>query len=228
MKNSIYLKRIIIIIIFLFFFVFSFFLKVNSNYYKEYTKNYNTKYAVLLSKIKEKYPLVTSQEISSIINEENIEDLSKYGIDIEDESIIIENDKLNNKRTIIEISTITIFCILIIVVVYYFNKKKNKDIYNIANMIEEVCNGNYTLDFESKNEDELSKLKDSLYKITLKLKEERDISLNDKKLLKENLENISHQLKTPLTVISISIDNILDNEKITEKKKKELLIGIRK
>ena len=100
--------------------------------------------------------------------------------------------------------------------------------YDISKMIEQVSYGNYLMDLDLKGEDELSILKDNLYKITLKLKEEVNNSLKDKVSLKENLENISHQLKTPLTAISISIDNILDSEKITDAKRKEFLIDIRK
>ena len=98
----------------------------------------------------------------------------------------------------------------------------------IFNMIEEVSNGKYTLDFENKSEDELSILRDNLYKITLKLKEEANNSIKDKISIKENLENISHQLKTPLTAINICLDNVLDNPSIKDEKRNEFLIDIKK
>ena len=43
------------------------------------------------------------------------------------------------------------------------------------------------------------------------LKENADNSLKDKINLKNSLQDISHQLKTPLTSINIMLDNVIDN-----------------
>ena len=65
------------------------------------------------------------------------------------------------------------FLITIVVIIYLYNRRKNKDMYDISKMIEQVSYGKYSLDLDLKGEDELSILKDNLYKITLKLKEEK-------------------------------------------------------
>ena len=44
------------------------------------------------------------------------------------------------------------------------------------------------------------------------LKEESEISKKDKDNLKMSVEDISHQLKTPLTSITIMLDNLKDKE----------------
>ncbi len=44
----------------------------------------------------------------------------------------------------------------------------------------------------------------------IKLKESAENSLQDKKNLKKSLEDISHQIKTPLTSILIMLDNLID------------------
>lgn len=44
------------------------------------------------------------------------------------------------------------------------------------------------------------------------LKEVAENSKKDKANLKDSLSDISHQLKTPLTSITIMLDNILDNK----------------
>ena len=50
-----------------------------------------------------------------------------------------------------------------------------------------------------------------LYKTTIKLKEMALNSREDKLNLKKSLEDISHQLKTPLTSILIILDNLIDD-----------------
>lgn len=64
---------------------------------------------------------------------------------------------------------------------------------------------------EELSEDKLSLLKQEIYKTTVMLKENADNSLNDKIYLKNALQNISHQIKTPLTSIHILLDNIIDD-----------------
>ena len=47
--------------------------------------------------------------------------------------------------------------------------------------------------------------------MTIMLKEQAETSLNNQKALQTSLEDISHQLKTPLTSICIMLDNIQEN-----------------
>ena len=48
--------------------------------------------------------------------------------------------------------------------------------------------------------------------------------MKDKLIIKTYLEDISHQLKTPLTVINISLDNLIDNPNMDEKNRNEFKI----
>lgn len=61
------------------------------------------------------------------------------------------------------------------------------------------------------SEDELSILKNEIYKTTIMLKEQAENSTKDKINLKNSLSDISHQLKTPLTSIMIMLDNLIEN-----------------
>ena len=228
MENKVVLKKTFLVLLISFLLFIILFLSIDKKYYDKYTYNYNQKVSSIVYKLKEKYPDITNEEISFILNSDEQSKLSDYGIEIEIESVSIENDKIKEDKKLAQISLVVVFLITIVVIIYLYNRRKNKDMYDISRMIEQVSCGKYSLDLDLKGEDELSILKDNLYKITLKLKEEANNSLKDKISLKENLENISHQLKTPLTAISISLDNILDSEKITDAKRKEFLIDIKK
>ena len=198
---------------------------LNRYEYKTYAKNYNDKINSIISSIKNKYPDIEESDIIEIINsEENSEDiLNKYGIDS-----ITKNDKVNNKITIISLIIIITFDSLIILIFYLYDKNKSKKIKEITKMISKINNRQFDIDINDFNEGELSILKNEISKTTIMLRQVADNSVKDKLNLKDSLGDISHQLKTPLTSITIMIDNILDNPDMDEKTRKKFLINIKR
>ena len=187
---------------------------INYIQYRNYTKNVNIVINEIVNNIQEQYPDVDINKIISMLNDENVSKenvLSQYGIDISKDSAILTNDLLYRNNVIMNISIILIFSIIIIIVFVLYNKRQKSKIKEITNYIEQINNKNYALDIQDNNEDELSVLKNELYKITVMLKEQAENSAKDKINLKNSLEDISHQLKTPLTSITIMLDNILDS-----------------
>ena len=62
----------------------------------------------------------------------------------------------------------------------------------------------------------------------INLKEVSEYNKSQRKELKDSLEDISHQIKTPLTSILILIDNILDNKDMDEETRIEFITDIKK
>ena len=187
---------------------------INYIQYRNYTKNVNIVINEIVNNIQEQYPDVDINKIISMLNDENVSNenvLSQYGIDISKDSAILTNDLLYRNNVIMNLSIILIFSIIIIIVFVLYNKRQKNKIKEITNYIKQINNKNYALDIQDNNEDELSVLKNELYKITVMLKEQAENSAKDKINLKNSLEDISHQLKTPLTSITIMLDNILDS-----------------
>lgn len=224
MKNKTIKKYILSFIILLIFNVSLIFI-LNRYEYKMYTKNYNDKINSIISNIKNKYPNIEESDIIEIINnEEDSEDiLSKYGIDS-----ITKNDKVNNKVRIISLIIIITFDSLIILIFYLYDKNKSKKIKEITKMISKINNRQFDIDINDFNEGELSILKNEISKTTIMLRQVADNSVKDKLNLKDSLGDISHQLKTPLTSITIMIDNILDSPDMDEKTRKKFLINIKR
>lgn len=60
-------------------------------------------------------------------------------------------------------------------------------------------------------EDGLSKLQDEIYKTVTQLRQTRDAALAAKKNYADNLSNIAHQIKTPITSISLLLQMMQEN-----------------
>lgn len=201
---------------------------INKYEYKAYTNNYNNKINIIINNIKEKYPDIKESDIIEILNTEtnNIDILDKYGIN--DNNGIIENDKFNNKITIIFLLLTILFDIIIILIFYIYDKNNSKKINEIIKVISKINNRQFDIDINDFKEGELSILKNEISKTTTMLRQVADNSIKDKINLKDSLGDISHQLKTPLTSITIMIDNILDNPDMDEKTRKKFLINIKR
>ncbi len=231
LENKVHLKKfllisIIPIIVFLIIGNIFFFYQ-----YHSYTQNYNNKIASLVNLLDKEYPDIDRNELISILNSDDkvSEDIfSRYGIDIQNESIIIENDRLFS-GFIIVYNILFIGLALSIILLYLKHEKdQNKEIKKIVKCIEEINKKNYSINIDENSEDELSILKNELYKITIMLKEDAENSKKDKLKLKDSLSDISHQLKTPLTSINIMLDNILDNPDMDSNTKEKFIQNIKR
>ena len=213
MKNKIRLKQYIISTFIVSICLFVLFLALNIYEYKTYTNNFNNKIGAIISVIKDKYPEITEKEIAEIINSDEFETndfFTKYGIDINNKSILIKNDKDFHIFLVINMSFLTITIIILLILYIRYNHRKENDIKDIIKCIEQINKKNYELQIDSISEDELSILKNEIYKTTIMLKESAENSNKDKINLKKSLEDISHQLKTPLTSILVMLDNIIE------------------
>lgn len=227
MKNKVNKKTLIFIVITSVLSLGFFGLLLNYQY-KTYTINYNKKINSIVSEVINKYPEIDESDLVGILNSESEDDLlNKYGIN-DKSSSVIENDKLFKKYLFIDLSIL--FIIIITLYVYFvINKsKRTKKINKIIELISKINRRNFDIDIEDYTEDELSILKQEVYKTSLMLRSEADNSLKDKLNLKDSLSDISHQLKTPLTSITIMIDNILDNEEMDSKTRRKFLVNIKR
>lgn len=86
----------------------------------------------------------------------------------------------------------------------YRNKMETIRIRALAEYLEQVNTGKAVI-FSTSGEDDFSKLEDEIYKTVTFLYQTKDSAVQAKNDFAENLSNIAHQIKTPITAISLSV-----------------------
>lgn len=188
----------------------------------------NKRYASMIGYISEEYE-ISENEVIAILEEPNPsygekgqEILEKYGLLQKN----MQYDEIQKKIMLLFVIIILLFSLTVFVIFYLYVMNLNGSISNISKYIHRLLNKDYSLDIIDNDEGNLSILKNEIYKITVMLKEQNEELMQDKMNLANNLADISHQLKTPLTSMLIMSD-LLGNENLSKEEQKKFLDVIR-
>lgn len=161
---------------------------LNGDYYVSIVENDNNHYANLY------YPVTENgKTISVIVYSKNFTPLYK------------SSDKF--------LSMLVVFAIFIFALISFFSYIISKNIttplIKLSDASEQISHGNFDLNFEVKSNDEIGDLAKSFNNMNKKIKSQIELIERDRDTLKELeeyrkkfLDNVTHELKTPLTIIS--------------------------
>ena len=98
------------------------------------------------------------------------------------------------------------FRLLSLFLLYYFleSRKKNR-INELIDLIENMKNQNYKIPMK---QDDFSILEDKIYKLFIEIVEAKETSTKNSERQIEYLEDIAHQIKTPITSMLFSIESL--------------------
>lgn len=121
------------------------------------------------------------------------------------------------------LSILIVFAIFIFTLIsfisYIISKNITMPLIKLRDASEQISHGNFDMDFEIKSNDEIGDLAKSFKIMDRKIKSQIEHIKNDRDTLKELeehrkkfLDNVTHELKTPLTVISGYVQVIKNSE----------------
>ena len=207
-KKYFIVNFIAILIIILFYFLISNI--INNSYEQKIIDNDS----YLIGNLLTKYPNLKEDIISSYLIKDNYE--------IGDNLIKEYNLITIKNNNIIILLYCLISALLLFIINFIYIRNIYKKIGKIDKYMNNILNDDYSINIKDYCEGDISNLKNDIYKMTIKLKEQSELLIKEKKYLEETLQDISHQIKTPLTSMYM-INDILTNES-NENIKKEFLI----
>lgn len=189
---------------------------------KRMARIYYEKIAGIVALLEEQYPEAEESEWIRILNtdeaqrsEEGEELLRRYGI-LSEDMPIAEAEQLQLRTQVIGNLIWLLAGAGILSSILLYQKRRDDKIQELTNYIWRIEQGMYQIPLEENEEEELSSLKNELYKITVMLREAADRSGKQKRALADSVSDISHQLKTPLTSCLVLLDNMAESEHMNE------------
>lgn len=113
---------------------------------------------------------------------------------------------------------LAIFCL--------YTRNQTREIRRLSDYLTTLVNGTAPLLVPANNQEgELSLLENNIYKTVRKLQTQAELMQKDKTYLADALADVSHQLKTPITSMTVMTDLLLE-EDLPAEKRLEFLKGI--
>lgn len=200
---------------------------------KSEQRQINDVIGAIIEEVVKQYPEVEETRLINIVNasktsEQGKEILKKYGINPQEVSVILALEESASKKERVNVIILLGYAITLAVVFILYMKHRDKKIDGIIEYIQEINRKNYALKIYDNTEDDFSNLRNELYKITILLKEQALNSCKAQEAIQASVSDISHQLKTPLTSISIMLDNIAENPNMEPETKNKFIHEIRR
>ena len=192
------------------------FLITNNHLYNDYKKSVNNVISGVINEVKEKYPKVEEDELVDLFNnEDNYKDnqtLIKYGLNHEEISIVKGLEESYQRNVWVMVFLLLSLLVTVIILIIWYVIKEERKLLKLSNYVNDLVLKKDSLKLEENEEGMISKLQNDLYKLTVVLREAYDNESREKLEMKKSLEDISHQLKTPLTAMMITLDNLSNDE----------------
>lgn len=194
-----------------------------------YNREVNIYLSGLVNEIEKYYPNVHEEDIVKLLNAKNSsssDTLKRYGFINDNTSYLKKINQVQEKYIIISVSVFFAFNLTWLFMYFCERKKRKQELIYMTDYLKKINKGLYDLEIVNNDEGELSILKNEIYKTTINLKEMYAKEYDERIKIKDNLANISHQLKTPLTSIMLMADTLIE-EDVDKDKQKDFLKDIR-
>lgn len=203
---------------------------------QQLSKLYYRQVAALMTMVTEQYPEVDTARWIQVLNDDTTvgnddelqagrELLQRYGI-LSDTMPGIQAEQIQRRLQTVGNLLWLIVDMGILMGVFLYQRRRNQKVDEFVQYIRRIEQGVYQIPLDENEEEELSELKNELYKITVMLRETAELSKKQKRALSDSVSDISHQLKTPLTSCLILLDNMTESTHMEEGTRRQFVAEI--
>lgn len=185
-------------------------------------REYTALAAGIMENVRREYPQVAEEELFQLLKTpestgEGEALLARYGIFSEYGSRTLDSQEkqLWHFQAGMNLFLILTLFLGILAIIAYLQRRQRR-IEELQRYMEKLSRGNYRLELEENADDELSGLRNEVYRLTVKLKESAALEQRRRQALADSVANISHQLKTPMTSMTVLLDNLTENEEMDQ------------
>jgi signal transduction histidine kinase len=104
-----------------------------------------------------------------------------------------------------------LLCTAFVFLLVRYQQSVSAQIAGLSEYLRDIDAGDYSLDVRDNGEGSFSLLKNDLYKVTVRLREQAELLQKDKTALSNLIADISHQIKTPLTSLGVLADLLAED-----------------
>jgi len=145
--------------------------------------------------------------------------------------LFIKRDLASDIRSNLAFGTlfISLFLIIILGVLnsLFIYRSISKPLGSLVEGVEKMKGQNYDFEFDTSRKDEISALAESFEELRVEMLENKKMRYRYEKDRKEFIDNITHDINTPITSASMNIDAILDGVIQDEDKERRYLENIK-
>ena len=137
--------------------------------------------------------------------------LEKYGLGDQSAADTGVAAGLLARLLLVGLALVGLVCTGFVLLLVRYQRAVSAQVAGLSAYLRRIEAGDYALDVRDNGESSFSLLKNDLYKVTVRLREQAELLQKDKTALSNLISDVSHQIKTPLTSMGVLADLLAED-----------------
>ncbi len=169
-------------------------------------------YAGIVGTVVQRYPQAEAQVVQDLHSPDadsvklGTQVLGKYGLGDRSAADTGVAAGLLARLLPVGLTLVGLVCTGFVLLLVRYQRTVSVQVAGLSAYLRRIDAGDYSLDVRDNGEGSFSLLKNDLYKVTVRLREQAELLQKDKTALSNLIADISHQIKTPLTSLGVLAD----------------------
>jgi signal transduction histidine kinase len=174
-------------------------------------------YAGIVGTVAQKYPQAEAQVVRDLRAPDALsvslghQGLEKYGLSDQSAADTGVAAGLLARMLPAGLALVGLVCTGFVLLLMSYQRAVSTQVAGLSTYLRQIEAGDYALDVRDNGEGSFSLLKNDLYKVTVRLREQAELLQKDKTALSNLIADISHQVKTPLTSMGVLADLLAED-----------------